>query len=170
MFYGMEIEMTSWLIGIDPGQSTGLAVLDPDHRHVLSVYTFTFWEAYEFVTNGFTPGKTLVVIEDGGLVSHIWSAKTVTTKRAAMEAGRRIGRNNQDARRLIEGLRKAGFPVLANKPRRTKRTAAQVKELTGFTGKTNEHTRDAIMAAMPYNSKILFNAHFQHARALAENQ
>lgn len=55
----------------------------------------------------------------------------------------RVGRNKEQTHLLLEWLDRKGFEVVEMRPHLPKMDSKQFNELTGWTGRTNEHVRDA---------------------------
>jgi len=127
--------MDKLYIGIDPGTNTGLAY---HLQGKLTVKTSTFWEVYhELLT--LDPKKVKVFIEIPPSKFN-WHSK-------GMIASANVGIIYQESRLLAKGLKLAGFNVTECRPA-GKLTAAKFKALTGFSNRTNSHTRDAAMLAI----------------------
>lgn len=129
------------VIGIDPGKTTGFADYDVDAGELCLVESWSFWLTFEFVLSFYDRSSTLVIVEDASLISptfhhaaHSEAAKAMTSQR--------VGQVKRESQLLIEGLRRAGFFVQGVKPR-GKINATQFQRLTGWQGRTNQHSRDA---------------------------
>ena len=129
-------------IGIDPGTHTGMAVWDSGEGRFLSLETLPIHRAMDLV--------------------RLWSGKV--DLRVVFEDARQrkwYGRSEAEVRRKIQGagsvkrdcaiwedfLADSGIPFLTVKPGRvaTKVTPSWFKTLTGWEGRTSEHSRDAAM-------------------------
>ncbi len=126
------------IIGIDPGKSTGFGVYDRLLGKIAVLKTLDFWLAYHSVL-AYKPCKTRVVIEVpntkaqfGGKKSHTRSVN--------------IGFVIREAQLLAQGLRDKGYDVKEVHPC-GKVNAERFRQLTGYVGRTNEHSRDAGMLA-----------------------
>ena len=140
-------------IGIDPGEHTGLAVWDgsaferietlPIHRALVLV------EHYQNVAR-MTGNCLCVVFEDAR--QRTWFTK----ERSASEYRGRLmgaGAAKRDARIWEEFLEDERIPFEMHKPEagRTKWAADYFARVTGWTDRTNEHSRDA--ALLVFNRK-----------------
>jgi len=135
------------VIGIDPGVKTGIAWMRVRPMEIERVETVTFWRAHEMLkeiaeTDSMAIDRVAVVIENGGAVSHVYH--NAANKRAQNSTAKRVGGNNRESDLLAAGIERLGFTVFRPIPRHTKKTAEYVRRLTGFTGRTNDHNRDAI--------------------------
>ena len=124
-------------IGIDPGKNTGLAGFDTETKE-LQVNTVEIHEAllYLYELSGRKPIK--VFIEDARL------RKWVTGGREKLQGAGSIKR---DCTIWEDALTDWDIPfeLVAPKNNKTKLTAQMFKNITGYTGKTSEHARDAAM-------------------------
>lgn len=170
------------IIGIDPGDNTGLAKLvrnDEAKARVefRTVATYDFWSAYDYITKNYDPAFLLLVIEQGGLnmpifrrvddrmrEAHIAKGLKVGAKeessfrRAQDRAAQNVGQANEQALLLIKGLQRLGYYVITVRPVGNKYkawTADVVKEVTGYEGSTNPHTRVATCLAWEYRHLLL---------------
>ncbi len=142
------------VVGVDPGQHTGIALIDTITRKVKGVSTLSWWDAWDcFMAMKREKSHVLFVIENSRPIKKIWTAKKNMSREAFGEVARSVGMNNGDSIRLLEGLRREGFYAIDAPPKKTKRNAEFIKDRTGFEGRTNGHNRDAIMAAWPYRFK-----------------
>lgn len=127
------------VIGIDPGKKTGFAVYDKKLKKMAVVKTLDFWSAYE-ACKAYPHESTKVVVEvsdtkaqfNKGKSSHTWSVN--------------IGMVYRESHLIAEGLRRLGYLVKEVHPR-GKVDKDKFKRLTGYDGRTNEHSRDAGMMA-----------------------
>lgn len=130
------------IIGIDPGTSTGFAAWDKAAQKLLRVDTLKLHEAM----------FTLADMHDRGLIEHVvyedahlrtWFGNHSAKKDRAKLQG--AGSIKRDCTIWSEFLVDRGIPYLAVKPSAgsTKWTAEHFKRVTGWTGRTSEHGRDA---------------------------
>lgn len=133
-------------IGIDPGHDTGLAVWDSGRRVFRAVATLRIHRALEAVTGWAddNPGQVRVVFEDAR--QRKWIPDTGDLRR---EMGRRQGAGSvkRDAVIWQDFLTDKGIPFEAAKPRQglTKWDAPTFARITGWTGRTSNHARDAAL-------------------------
>lgn len=138
-----------YIIGIDPGALTGMAVYDKVEKIINLLTSGTILECqYLLQAHPWNKlikfGQVFVRIEDARLRTWIPRQKT-----ASRELGRREGAGYVKAHCAIweDFCKLWGIPheFVAPKNNKTKVDAAYFKKLTGYTGKTNEHSRDAAM-------------------------
>ena len=157
--------MSRFLLGIDPGRNTGIAIIDRDKKKLVKLDTLNFWETVK-VLDDFTayiyPKDDMigfvfeaseiqleVVIEDPNENSFIYNQNVAKlSKQAAMTVAQSVGRNKEQAFLLIDYLEKKGIKYKTVRPRNRnngggKWTSEYFCKMTGWQGKSNEHNRDA---------------------------
>lgn len=148
-----------YVVSIDPGKTTGTALLSLETGKVIRVFSDGFWECFERIT-AMPQWWIFVIIESSVTQKHIWQKKGKPNKAAVMGAvGRSIGQNNAQAELLADGFRRRGYYVKTVRPSNTKLKREQVRSITGFESSTNEHNRDAIMIAWAHRNPQVVKAH-----------
>lgn len=135
------------IIGIDPGANTGFAILDVKTRQLSSLCTTNAPVAQSHIEGFAANGRAvLIVVEDARLRSGL------PNKYAAKLAA--VIKNN--CKLWEQWLTLKGFQFVMQAPRRggTKLTADYFKLVTGYQGRTSEHSRDAGMIAFTFNLAI----------------
>lgn len=134
-------------IGIDPGVNFGVAVWSAAAKQFSKIETYDFFEGLTFVINyasRYSGTAVLIRFEDARLRKWFSDGKGGSeAKGKAMGAGA-----VKVLCSIIETeLKKAGieYEAVAPKNNRTKLSAEQFKKITGWQGRTNEHSRDAAM-------------------------
>ena len=133
------------MIGIDPGNHTGIAVY---HDGVLvDLRTVSPSEVAEVLR---TSGATRVVMEDSRLQSAVFPR--AVGPRAMLKIARNVGETDQRCWRIEALCETAGIELIRVSPlgKGAKLNAARFKEITGWTGRSNQHERDAAMCAFKY--------------------
>lgn len=148
-----------YLICIDPGRQSGVALYDYDDARIKNVTTKDFWGVLDYVCGDFTPDSCAVLIESSNADGATWSADG-HTQNVANKIKRDIGKNNREASLLQERLSSLGYRCALVRPRNTKRKADEVARISGWPGKTNNHNRDAIMMCMAHTNRQLLLAKF----------
>lgn len=123
-------------IGIDPGVHTGLAVAEDGK--LIRLETLDFWVSYHIVCG--------LIDEHGSLRVVIEVPKTKANWHGSA-AAHNVGRVCREAELLADGLELAGAQIERVHPP-GKMDAATFTRITGWTGRTNEHQRDAGMLAI----------------------
>lgn len=132
--------MSRVIVGIDPGVSTGFAVWNPHGRSYTEVTSLSAAEAMlRLQMMRANDAIKLVVFEDARL--RTWFG---TKGREALQGAGSIKR---DCAILADwlGLIDLPFKAVSPKAKGAKVDAARFAKLTGWTGRTNEHARDAAM-------------------------
>ena len=140
-----------YLIAIDPGKQSGVAVWDYARQCVMNVYTFNFWQLHDFVLEQYQPDDGVILIESSESQSYLWHAQG-KNRAVTGKVGRSVGANNREASLLAERFASRGYSVGTVKPKNTKLSAEAVKRLSGYQGRTNNHNRDAIMICVNHNT------------------
>ena len=135
------------LLGIDPGQNTGLAVFDGGR--LAELRTITPVEIDRAITS-IMPGR--VVFEDSRLQSHLWT--TSTAKATLAKIARNVGEVDAWCKLIVAVCAGLDIPAHSVSPlgKGKKMAADQFQRITGWDGPSNQHTRDAAMVAYPYRN------------------
>lgn len=125
-------------IGIDTGTHTGVAVWDSVQRAFLCIDTLPIHRAMALV-NQYREGELMVIFEDAR-----------QRKWYGMDSNEKLqgaGSVKRDSSIWEDFLKDLEIPYRAIPPMKgaTKLTSSYFKALTGWTGRTNEHSRDAAM-------------------------
>ena len=161
------------ILGIDPGENTGMAIIKPNQKP--QVMTKGFWSCFDYVNESYFSQYTVLVIEQGGLNSPLFSSvaermaeqyrrqgRTITQKdreafrRAENKHAMNVGAANEQAELLIEGFTRRGYYVVTFRPVAGKKwkTHEIAKAHTGIVQQTNDHTRVALQLAWDYRSLL----------------
>ena len=134
-------------IGIDPGQRTGIAVYRDGALCELRTLSP---DQLESVLADLAPA--LVVLEDSRQQSAVFAR--VANPRAMLKIARNVGEIDQLCRQIDELCMRIGIARVAVSPLRkgAKLSAARFREITGWTGRSNQHERDAAMCAYKYRN------------------
>lgn len=132
-------------VGIDTGVNTGIAVWDSEKRELLSLDTVTIDEALFRVLGLVAEYQDIrVVVEDARL--RRWVPDTHDVRK---EMARRLGAGSvkRDAKIWEDFLKRMKIPFQMVAPLRgaTKWARDSFASVTGYTGRTTEHSRDAAM-------------------------
>jgi len=139
--------MIKRIIGLDPGKSTGYAEYNGEEW---TVGLMDFWRVVDSVVV-YNPSETAVIVELPSTKA-VWHGKGQNS-RAMARTGVNVGSVIREAELLVERFISLGYTVVTVHPK-GKKTALYVKALTGYKGRTNEHTRDAILLAWNYRFLI----------------
>ena len=137
------------VIGVDPGVVTGVAIfrrgrlgqfVTTDHADALVLIRVT--------------RPALVVLEDSRLGPLY--ARAGVSGRAMTRIARSVGEIDQRCREIEDLCKRESIEIICVSPRGKGRklNAAEFAALTGWTGRTNQHVRDAVCVSWPYRHGI----------------
>ena len=130
------------VIGIDTGVKTGFSAWSKKDSSFSLITTLNFWSVYDHCLA--YPKDTTKIIIEQSTTSHIWGGRLRGKSPAACaKLGGDVARPHLMAELLENRLTGMGYYVIKQKPSNTKMNAAAFKRLTGYEGRTNEHTRDS---------------------------
>lgn len=135
------------VIGLDPGANTGVATFEGGS--LVSLETIAPHEI-ERTIRAVQPAR--VVFEDSRLQSHTWTRGKSGAASAKM--ARNVGQVDAWCTLITSICGELGIPAHGISPaaKGAKLQADRFAIVTGWTGSTNEHTRDAAMVAYPYRN------------------
>ena len=135
----------SLILGIDPGANTGVATYVGG---VLTDLETVPPHHIERLIRGRTPAR--VVYEDSRLQSHTWTRGK--TGAASAKMARNVGQVDAWCALITAVCAELGVQAHGISPagKGAKLDAARFAAVTGWTGSSNEHARDAAMVAWPY--------------------
>ena len=129
------------LIGIDPGKYTGVCVYDKTSKKIVRLSSESILRAVEIVRemNDASNGNMKVFVEDAR--KRKWFGDRSNHK---LQGAGSIKRDCAIWEDFLKDL-KVEYEMLAPQKGLTKLTAEKFREITKWTGSTNEHSRDAAM-------------------------
>lgn len=132
------------LVGLDPGQNTGLAIFKDGKLDGLA--TISPIEILGWLTD-LKPDR--VIFEDSRLTSHLFTSNRNVA--VAKSMARKVGQVDMVCSMIVEACERLGIPAhgISPKDKGAKLNAAQFKAVTGWDGPSNQHTRDSCMVAWP---------------------
>lgn len=135
------------ILGIDPGANTGMAsYINGKLAHLITVQPVEIASRIELTR------PCRVVFEDSRLESYTWTS--IKSRPAALKMARNVGEVDAWCK-LIEAIcAKLGTPAHGVSPTKkgSKVNAERFAAITGWSGPSNEHVRDAAMVAWPFRS------------------
>jgi hypothetical protein len=133
------------ILGIDPGQKTGLAIyLD---GKLFSLETIAPVDITNFIKNS---GANRIIFEDSRLQSVVWSRGTNAA--AASKIARNVGQIDAWCSLIVAACEQEKIMCrgVSPKGKGEKMNADRFEAFTGWTESSNQHERDAAMVAWPY--------------------
>lgn len=139
-----------FVVGIDPGVTTGVAVWDRDERTFFATFSGDFVQAKHFIVDNYDPEIAEVIVEDPSLNKPTFGGgyhggvdEGEVAKREKIS--RNVGMNQREAKLWVMTLEDRGYDVRTSRPSGPKWSAQHVKRLTGYDGRpNNQNVRDAI--------------------------
>ena len=123
-------------IGIDPGKHTGIAIFE--NGSLTKLYESDFWGCIDAINE-----KECFVIVELSTTKHVWHNKA-TSKGAIQRTGVNVGSCLREAELIVEYLIKNNINYQTQRPK-GKVNSDMFKKITGWTKRTNQHTRDAAL-------------------------
>lgn len=142
-------------IGLDPGVKTGFCLYDNTARKIVKLCTLEFWEVFDIISqlnDSYITGikRLKFVIENPALNKPTFNKEGGNTALKMQKIAQNVGYNKREAMLLIEGIRRLGYEVKEVVP--SKKSAYKGKitkqffnKLSGWTGSSSQHARDAGM-------------------------
>ena len=138
------------VIGIDPGVNMGVAIYeDGELIDLLTVEPLGLVD----IINAYAAHPLFIAFEDSRLQSHVWLPSQ--SKGVAANISRKVGMVDAWCY-MIERLCKyydVAYMRISPKAKGEKLNAEDFKHITGWTGKSNQHERDAAMVAWQFRSR-----------------
>lgn len=135
------------IIGIDPGIQTGIACFEDGE--ILYLATLSPMECIDGIQ---TIQPDMICFEDSRLQSVVF--KRGVNSHALLKIARDVGSIDAQCRLLVELCGQLGIAYhgVSPKAKGSKLDAKQFEAKTGWTGRSNQHERDAAMVAWPYRN------------------
>ena len=148
------------VIGMDPGQQTGVALYANGLLHAL--VTLAPWNITAFIEHHReASGINRVIYEDSRLQSHIFSAHKPGNKRELsvpeqLKIARNVGQIDAWCHAIHHVCAERGITCHGISPanKGAKLDAKQFESVTGWTAASNQHGRDAAMVAWKYRRAV----------------
>lgn len=137
------MDKARFVVGIDPGKATGVAVYDRGSQAVPHIVTTDFWGVFELLEARYEPEsvyKIVVEVPPTKRVFHRQAASRGAIERTSVNVGAVI----RESELLAQGLERRGYTVIRHRAQ-GKQTREGVKRLTGIDRRMNQHERDALM-------------------------
>ena len=128
-----------YFIGIDVGTHTGVAVWDKSEKRFVEIQTTSILKAMEIVKKYEKIDIVQVRLEDAR--NRKWFGDS---GRERLQGAGSVKRDCVIWEEFLND-RKIPYMLIAPKNNNTKLSSESFKKITGYSGRTNEHTRDAAM-------------------------
>lgn len=125
----------SKVIGIDPGKDSGVAIAYGGK--LAELITTDFWGVVEILEQN----REAVIVVELPINKHVFHNGS-SSRGGIARTGVNVGSVIREAELLVKYLHRNGFEHIVQRPQ-GKRTDDEFKKITGWTGRTNQHTRDA---------------------------
>jgi hypothetical protein len=139
----------SLLIGIDPGASTGIAILGGGK--LVQLQTIEPFEIAELLT---TIKPSRVIFEDSRLTSFMFNQ--AKSRPAALKMARNVGEIDAWCKLIVSICAQLGIQAhgISPKAKGAKLDAKEFARVTGWLAKSNQHERDGAMVAWAYRGAV----------------
>ena len=133
-----------FMIGIDPDvDKSGVAFLNGNE---LKLDNLTFFQLFDYLKDMKEIYKGLIVyVECGFLNKSNWHKKSDKSAAFNSKIGEFTGANFETAKKIVEMCEYLKISHIKIKPTRSKISNDSFKQITGYTGRTNQEQRDAFM-------------------------
>jgi hypothetical protein len=134
----------TYIVGIDPGTTTGLAIYQDGA--LIRLLGKPFWSIYEII-QGADADLALVIEDARSMPRFAKNRHTSGGIEAHVAVGRSIGVTDAHATLWETLAMHLGIPYLLRQPAGAKWDAEDLKTRTGWAHSTNQHSRDAAKIA-----------------------
>jgi hypothetical protein len=135
----MTTNKPRYAIGIDPGVKTGMAVWFRPNQKFIYIKTLSLPEVFEIILTCYDQGDAELFIEDAR--QRKWFG---TKGREALQGAGSIKRDCSIWQEFCE-FHHIKYTMISPQKGGTKLSADMFAEITGYTGRTSQHARDAAL-------------------------
>jgi hypothetical protein len=142
-----------YVIGIDPGTRTGVAIYDVYNKRLTKVVTSTIWEALKYV-HGFCDGhRCLLRVEN----PNTWRKFRGTSQKEADAKKQGAGSIKRDFAIWEDFAKKEGIPFEGASLHSSMKKLDEktFERYTGWKGRTSKHARDAAMLCWGHSGRYV---------------
>lgn len=135
------------ILGIDPGQQTGLAIYQGGKLTQLETVA-----PYQIANHIKSHWPDRVIFEDSRLTSPIFARGV--SRLAMLKIARNVGMVDMVCHMIVDACDRMGIPAhgISPKDKGAKLDAEKFNRETHWTDKSNQHTRDAAMVAFRFRN------------------
>ena len=139
-----------FIVGIDPGKTTGVGIFDRVYRQLIELHSTHFWGAYDMCA--FYENTIALVIVELADTKNVWHDPSGNVKKQ-LRTGVNVGSVLRESELMINGLIRLELRVARVNPA-AKKNAKQFNQLTGWAKGSNQHERDAGLLCYRRNREI----------------
>ena len=136
-------------LGVDPGKKMGLALWIPSAEDLTLPVAMSFYDALAWAVANADPCSTVCCVEDPTQNKPVFNRGV--TGRKNLRIAQNVGQNKAYAELTIKGLLRRGFFVRRIRPTSAKWDRKTLKRMTGYTGRSSQHARDAAKMVVHYS-------------------
>ena len=140
----------TFYVGIDTGKNTGLAVWDSEKKRFDLIKPCDFHDCIYAIVGNYPPRYTVIRVELSQTKA-VWHKGKRTDMKKNNTIAVNVGMVRRESELMLEMLTMAGYKVIPVKPS-GKIDANVFEKITGYKGRTNQHTRDAAMMVYGMNT------------------
>jgi len=139
--------MKRYSIGIDPGTKTGVAVYDRHLKKVTRLECLNFVSALRLIKSEYAVEDVYAVVIEVSNSNHVWKDNSSLPIRVRLNVALKVGGVAKESELIAAMLMEHGYSVTTQHPSGKGKSMDhnRFNKLTGWKGKSNEHTRDAGM-------------------------
>lgn len=138
------------VVGIDPGQATGVAAYR--NGKLIALYTLDSDQLENWIAQN---PPQLVIFEDSRGTGKTFTAAKARSVAAALKIARNVGEIDRLCKDIEAMCKRMGIEAYGVTPKGkgSKVNAADFAQITGWEKRSSQHARDAAMVAWPYRQK-----------------
>lgn len=136
--------MKKLFIGIDPDTKKNGVAFWYQQTKKLELENRTFFELFDILKES-KKWFNITVVIDAGWLNKTNFHVTGTNKRVNGQIGERVGANHETGKKIAEMCVYLSVEYVLHKPIKSKVDKVLFEKITGYTGRTNQETRDAAM-------------------------
>ena len=153
------------IVGLDPGEQTGVAAYDPTEGRLKYCTSLGFWAMVRWFEtelgpikplDGLAPGPVVIVVIEDARKLPIYGRHGAVRGARRDKLARNVGRIDRDTGLWVEYLSRRGYQVLLARPSRAQQkwSTETFKKITRYQGRTNQHGRDAARLSWERSARI----------------
>lgn len=141
-----------FIVAIDSGAQTGVAIYSRKMGKVLNWYTKDFFTVQEFLTASFEKDQVDVFVEIPQTM--LYARNESAIRKEELTIMYHAGGNRREALLLSQAITRLGFSVTEVAPiRQAKWNSRYMEAATGSKARSNQHERDAVRLVIVYSGQ-----------------